>query len=146
MAFRFMSAISAVTNSCADVDSIVVGGYGFMGVCLDSVALLQHALTGTCTMYPLFLGGAGKTSLLDGYMEFEKQQPDYGEECAILRASLRQLPCDILVEPCHAVDAANRALASLPRSSIFASAESCKKDLVRARDFARRVQSELFSD
>lgn len=141
-AFRFMSAISAVTNSCADVDSIVVGGYGFMGVCLDSVALLQHALTGTCTMYPLFLGGAGKTSLLDGYMEFEKQQPDYGEECAILRESLRQLPCDILVEPGHAVDAANRALASLPRSSIFASAESCKKDLVRARDFARRVQSE----
>lgn len=141
-AYRLMTVISAVTNACADADNVVVGGYGFMGVCLDSVALLQHALTGSCTMYPLFLGGAGKTSLLDGYLEFGKDRADYSSEARILRTSLRQLPCDIVVEPSNAVDTADRALASLPPRSIFASVDSCKKDLRRAKEFATRVQIE----
>lgn len=140
--FRLMTVISAVTNAVADVDHVVLGGYGFMGVCLDSVALLQQAITGRCTLYPLFLGGVAKTSLLDGYSKFEKEKSEYSRESQILRSSLQYLPCDILVEPRNAVDTAERALASLPQQSIFLSVESCKKDLKLARDFALQFQND----
>lgn len=140
--FRLMTVISAVTNAVADIDNIVVGGYGFMGVCLDSVATLQHALTGTCSIYPLFLGGAAKMYALDGYAIFGKDNQEYAKESHALLHSLKQLPCDILVEPANVIDTAQRAIASLPQRSIFAVVESCKHDLQDALDFARRLQYE----
>ena len=37
------------------------------GACLDSVALVQQALTGRTTLHPLLLGGAEKMRLADSY-------------------------------------------------------------------------------
>ena len=42
------------------------GGYGVLGVCTDSVASVQQALTGACTLFPLVLGGAAKVCVGGG--------------------------------------------------------------------------------
>ena len=44
-------------------------GYGYLGVCLDSAALIQQAVSGTCTLYPLILGGFAKAGLIVAYRE-----------------------------------------------------------------------------
>ena len=138
-AFRLMTVISCVTNLVADSNRIVLGGYGYMGVCLDSIAVLQQALTGSCTMYPLFLGGAAKMTLLDGYRMFQHHTCVYDKETSLLMRSLISLPCDLLVEPRDAAKTARRALAALPEKSIFKSLADCKRDLQEAIDLAERV-------
>jgi hypothetical protein len=139
-AFRLMTVISCVTNLVADSNHIVLGGYGYMGVCLDSIAVLQQALTGSCTMYPLFLGGAAKMNLLDGYRMFQDYTCEYDKETKLLMRSLISLPCDLLVEPRDAAKTARRALAALPEKSIFKSLADCKRDLHAVIELAERVE------
>ena len=127
--FRRITCISAVSNCIADENHVVVGGYGFMGVCLDSIALLQHSLTGTCSMYPLFLDGAAKMYLVQGYKIFERENATYREDAVALRESLIQLPSDIIVPPDKISATATRALSSLPEKSVFQCLESCKAQL-----------------
>lgn len=128
-ALRRITCISAVSNCIADENHVVVGGYGFMGVCLDSVALLQQSLTGTCSMYPLFLDGAAKMYLVQGYRIFEKENAMYREDAIALRESLIELPSDIIVPPDKVSSTARRALQSLPEKSVFQCLESCKSQL-----------------
>ena len=44
-----------------------MGGYGALGVCLDSVAAIQQAIAGTCTLFPLILGGEPKMRIIEVY-------------------------------------------------------------------------------
>ena len=39
--FQATSAVAAVTNKAADRTQLPMGGYGYLGVCNDSVAQLQ---------------------------------------------------------------------------------------------------------
>ena len=135
-AFRYSTVVSVVTNCTADLDHVVIGGYGYLGVCLDSVAAIQQALTGECTLYPLFLGGAAKMSVLDMYRRLREEikartghEWEYSGESIALSKAVSELPCDILTEPTDAAATAQRALHSLPERSIFASLRECKREL-----------------
>lgn len=84
-------------------------GYGMLGVCLDSVALIQQAMAGRCTIFPLLLGGEAKFSLLALYRQAAAEGWSYAPEARQLAAALAALPCDALQEPATAADAARWA-------------------------------------
>jgi hypothetical protein len=145
-AFRYSTVISVVTNCTADLDHVVIGGYGYLGVCLDSVAAIQQALTGECTLYPLFLGGAAKMSVLDMYRRLREEvkartghEWEYSGESIVLSKAIRELPCDILTEPTDVAATAQRALHSLPERSIFVSLRECKTELESVIDMCKDI-------
>ena len=80
-----------------------------LGVCLDSVALIQQAMAGRCTIFPLLLGGEAKFSLLALYRQAAEEGWAYAAEARQLAAALGALPCDALQEPASAADAARWA-------------------------------------
>ncbi len=131
-AARLMSIISAVTNAQADADQIVLGGYGYFGVCCDSVALLQATLlndTSATTIYPLLLGGGAKVCLSDAYEKFGAAHPAWKKDARRLRTSLCHLPCDIIVDDQRRC--AMRCLSSLPTKSIFTAVDAIRRQLER---------------
>lgn len=80
-----------------------------LGVCLDSVALIQQAMAGRCTIFPLLLGGEAKFTLLALYRQAADEGWAYAEEARELAAALGALPCDALQEPASAAGAARWA-------------------------------------
>jgi hypothetical protein len=46
------------------MEKLHLGGYGAIGFCIDSTALLEQALTGSTNMFPLTLGGLWRAATL----------------------------------------------------------------------------------
>lgn len=62
-ALQAASVVAAVTNYTADRSRLPNGGYGTLGVCNDSVAVVQAALGAQVTMFPCILAGSSKRAL-----------------------------------------------------------------------------------
>ena len=147
-ALRLTTASAAVLNFAAEENQLLFGGYGSLGVCIDSVAAVEVAMTGGCTLYPLILGGDAKMGLLRAYKKIEKLHArengaagewEYIEESRALQRGLLALPCDGIVEPGLAAATAKRALACLPKRSVFAGVERSRRALERALEVAEAV-------
>lgn len=131
-ALRLAAASACALNAAGHRDRLFSGGYGLLGVCLDSVAAVQRAASGRCSLYPLLLGGDAKAGLIALYREAAEAGWRYAPEAAALAAALRALPCDALPEPSEAASAAARALACLPERSLFAAVRECRDGLQAA--------------
>lgn len=130
---RLLTAATCVLNAAGQRDRLLFGGYGYLGVCLDSAAAIQQAFAGTCTLYPLVLGGDAKAALMALYAEAAAGGTwSHAAEAAALQRALARLPCDAVVEPAAAAAAARRALACLPASSPFAAVSGCRAELAAA--------------
>ncbi|KAL4428258.1 hypothetical protein ABPG75_002347 [Micractinium tetrahymenae] len=129
---RLVTAATCVLNSAAQSDRLLFGGYGHIGVCVDSVAALQWAMCRRCTLFPLVLGGEAKMRLLSLYQQARSAGWAYSREAADLQAALAALPYDAVQEPRTAADAARRALACLPPASPFAGVAACRRSLQAA--------------
>lgn len=146
-ALRLATAAATVVNFAAAEAGLMMGGYGALGVCIDSVAAIEAVLIdGGCTLYPLTLGGDAKMGLLMAYDVIEGLGAardggkwTYGAEATALRAAVAALPCDGLVEPTAAAATARRAMACLPERSIFAGAARCRAALEAAAAVADHV-------
>ena len=146
-ALRLSTTSAAVLNVAGAEGHLLFGGYGALGVCIDSVAAVQQVLTGTCTLYPLILGGEAKIGLLTCYKWVQKKAAaggtdgkwKYDEEARKLRDALNALPCDGIVEPGVAAATARRALACLPQRSVFAAVKRCRESLEAAIKAAESV-------
>lgn len=119
--------------------SNILAGYGHLGVCLDSVAVLQQAMLGRTTIFPLLLGGEAKMALISLYHEAQQEGWSYTSECSALRQALAALPCDALQEPASAAAAARRALGCLPKQSVFTAVAECRRSLDAALAAAERL-------
>ena len=128
------------------IAGLSLGGYGFLGVCVDSVAAVQHALFGKCTLYPLLLGGEAKMRLLDVYHRIQLlgEQTNkactgwkYNAEVKLLKQSIMALPCDGIVEPKAVISTVERALSSLPERSVFKAVSKCRESMQLAIDMAK---------
>ncbi|KAI8472352.1 MAG: hypothetical protein J3K34DRAFT_392383 [Monoraphidium minutum] len=64
---RVLTAATCVLNVAGQRDRLLFGGYGYLGVCIDSAAAVQQALTGRCSLFPLVLGGEAKMGLMAAY-------------------------------------------------------------------------------
>lgn len=63
----FSAIVSCVTNRMADVLNLPNGGYGYLGVCNDSVATIQAAMHEAITMFPCVWAGHAKTYMAESY-------------------------------------------------------------------------------
>jgi hypothetical protein len=189
-ALRLTTASSAALNVAASEEQLLMGGYGALGVCIDSVAAIQQSISGKCTLYPLILGGDAKMGLLSCYktirdcgrkqkntdnnsnttestktskitkaLSFGRNNKNnmndsaaaagggggarwkYDAEAEALISSLVALPCDGIVQPSRAAETAQRALDCLPKRSVFAGIEECRRTLNAAIKTANAVMA-----
>ncbi|KAJ8901735.1 hypothetical protein NDN08_003941 [Rhodosorus marinus] len=134
---KHASHIMNIYNYIATKWNLPVGGYGYSGVCLDSVALVQHSVKGETTVFPIMIGGGVKVEIAQAIQDFFDHvsaagQNEYKSIMRRIVSSLRQLPCDVLVEPHELEDACIRMMKTIPEKSPF-------KVCVDARNMAQRV-------
>ena len=125
LALDLCDLMAAVHNTAADLGHLHAGGYGALGFCIDSTALLEQALTGRSHLFPLTLGGLWRERLhrqLDQLLQ-DGLNPGIGndaEDCvARYRNALRALPSDLILQGDACAPALERLVASQPRHSPF---------------------------
>jgi hypothetical protein len=102
--------LSQVINAVADEKQLAVGGYGATGVCNDSVAVVQKAVTGRTTAYPLLM----RDALLADEVKQRRTDGDTSDDARLVRLekAIGETPSDAAAH----VNGRRRALASLPWS------------------------------
>ena len=100
--------LSDVINDVAAAAGLAMNGYGVTGVCNDSVAVVQQAITGHSTGYPLFM----RDQVLLPEIELRLHDRNRRDDAALreLKAAMALAPSD---EAMNASSAA-RARASIP--------------------------------
>jgi hypothetical protein len=118
-------AFADVVHQTAQRLNLYADGYGITGVCNDSVAVVQQALTGHADEYPLLMND----SVLYGELKKHLGQSSDPTYQSILKA-IKDLPSDTRANP----SAKARALASLPWAAgqePFASSAAAREILSR---------------
>jgi len=101
------------------------GGYGSLGFCLDTSALLQQATTGQCDLFPVLLAGVWRERLLRCSVQLQGQLGSDLSTAHQLAAeryaqAVTQIPMDLSHHGSQSINDAQRRLrACLPRSSPF---------------------------
>ena len=112
--------MGAIHNSEASMDNLQLGGYGAIGFCIDSTALLEYALTGHTNLFPLTLGGLWRERLsahLDQLLEHSMRPNE--EAIDRYKIAIEQMPQDLYHTSDTRKDAKRRLLASQPSHSPF---------------------------
>ena len=115
--------IAHVHNLEASESHLRLGGYGSLGFCIDSTALLQQALCGRCDLFPLVLPGLWRERLLRRCSALEGAGAMHASALPALEAyrrALVTLPLDFSHHGTSSADAWRRLQASLPLRSPFA--------------------------
>lgn len=125
-AIAVAGAFTDVVNTTAKEKNLYAGGYGITGVCNDSVAIVQQAVTGRATQYPLLM----KDSVLSGAISDRLGDANKSDDAAYkaIRKAMRELPSDLRKNDSQK----ERALASLPWAAgrePFASSEEARRIL-----------------
>ena len=99
---------SDMVNDVAAAQKLAVGGYGITGVCNDSVAVVQHAMTGRSTAYPLLM----RDETLAGELSARVKDKDKRDDASYTRLakSVKAVPSDAVAND----SARARALESMP--------------------------------
>ena len=116
----FCELMGAVHNSEAKFSHLHMGGYGALGFCIDSTALLEQAITGQTHLYPLTLGDHWRQRLdrqLQQQLASGLKATD--DSVSRYRHSLDQLPQDLCHDRGSRNEAYRRLTASQPRHSPF---------------------------
>lgn len=111
--------IALIHNQEATAHHLRLGGYGSLGFCIDSTALLQQAVRGRCDLFPLVLPGLWRERLDQRAARLARHGAD-AEIVAGYRLALRDLPLDLSHHGTSASEAWHRLQASVPLSSPFA--------------------------
>jgi len=115
--------IALVHNLEASASHLRLGGYGSLGFCIDSTALLQQALCGRCNLFPLVLSGLWRERLLrrcSTLVEDGVVRTAALPVVASYQRALGDLPLDFSHHGSTVSDAWRRLQASLPLRSPFA--------------------------
>ena len=112
--------MGAIHNSEASMGKLHLGGYGAIGFCIDSTALLEQALTGSTSLFPLTLGGLWRERLsaqLNHLLDHNMRPND--EAVDRYKVAIEEMPQDLYHNSETRKDARRRHLASQPRHSPF---------------------------
>jgi hypothetical protein len=107
-AVRMAGILSDVINHAARDQALQASGYGITGVCNDSVAIIQHALTGRVTGYPLLMRDETLAPEIAKRLGDQARWDD--ADLRAIRRSIAAVPSDVQA---NATSGA-RALASIP--------------------------------
>lgn len=110
-AVRLAGAFTDVVEDAAKRLDLYADGYGITGVCNDSVAVVQQAVTGNATQYPLLMNDSVLLGELQRRLSDGDRTGDAGYRA--LKKAIGELPSDARPNP----SAARRALESLPWES-----------------------------
>jgi hypothetical protein len=130
---RLTEVVALVHNRLASSQQLMLGGYGPLGLCIDSVALLQQSLSGSCDHYPLLLHGIWRQHLLAESLAIEPRLA--AESAALLAANrsyqqaLEDLPIDLAHHGLERSNAWGRLRSTLPLVSPFALVQRIQADL-----------------
>ncbi len=107
-AISIAGAFTDVVNTTAREQNLYAGGYGITGVCNDSVAVVQQAVTGSADSYPLLM----KDAALSQAIKELRSDGDTSDDAALrkIQQAMRELPSDVTANASQK----RRALASLP--------------------------------
>lgn len=107
-AISVAGAFTDVVNTTARAKNLYADGYGITGVCNDSVAVVQQAVTGHADAYPLLM----RDEVLYGALKERLGDANKADDPAYkaIRKAMRELPSDVR----HNESQQRRALASLP--------------------------------
>lgn len=112
--------MALVHNRAACRLGLRCGGYGSLGFCIDTTALLQQAMRGEWSLFPLLLGGIWRQRLLN---ETQRCEPlcgaDHAKALQRYRLALDQLPLDLSHHGAGRAEAWRRLRACQPQSSPF---------------------------
>ena len=120
---RLCGLIAHVHNLEASESHLRLGGYGSLGFCIDSTALLQQALCGRCDLFPLVLPGLWRERLLrrcSALVDAGAVPLPALPALEAYRRALLTLPLDLSHHGTSTADAWRRLQASLPLRSPFA--------------------------
>lgn len=125
-AIAVAGAFTDVVNTTAKAMNLYADGYGVTGVCNDSVAVVQQAVTGKATQYPLLM----RDEVLYGALKERLSDADKSDDPAYraIRKAMRELPTDLRRNDSQK----ERALASLPWAAgrePFVSSEEARRIL-----------------
>jgi len=109
--------IALVHNLEASEQQLVKGGYGSLGFCIDSSALIQQVMEGRCQLFPVLMGGIWRERLRRRSSQLE---PQAGPWLQAYRQALLDLPHDGSVHGSAADEALQRLRHCQPISSPFA--------------------------
>ena len=128
-AMALCAVLGDVIQDVAIQKKMAMSGYGVTGVCNDSVAVIQQAMTGTITGYPLFM----RDGVLLPEIETRLKDRNRHDDAALktLKAAIAAAPSDDVAN----ASAAKRALASMPWAAgqaPFASTEAARAILEQA--------------
>ncbi len=120
-AIEITELIAAVHNMEASSQKLHLGGYGALGYCIDSTALLAQCLNGSTHLFPLTLGGIWRERLrrsLDILLD-----QGFCINTSVVdryRWGLDTLPQDLSLQGSARLEAMQRLLSCQPSHSPFA--------------------------
>jgi len=114
--FDLLEVIALVHNHEASDRQLLHGGYGSLGFCIDSSALIQQVMEGHCQLFPVLMGGIWRERLLRRVNELGAAAAPWLEP---YRQALHDLPHDGSLHGSAAANAQKRLLACQPLSSPF---------------------------
>ncbi|MBM5784283.1 MAG: hypothetical protein FJ076_05430 [Cyanobacteria bacterium K_DeepCast_35m_m1_288] len=114
--FNLLEVIALVHNHEASERQLLHGGYGSLGFCIDSSALIQQVMEGRCQLFPVLMGGIWRERLLRRVNQLGTAAAPWREP---YRQALHDLPHDGSLHGSAAANAQQRLLACQPLSSPF---------------------------
>ena len=121
LALDLCDLMAAVHNTAAAQGKLRTGGYGALGFCIDSTALVEQALTGCCHLFPLTLGGIWRERLRHHLEQLLHQGLRVMDDTSVerYRHALDTLPSDLNLHGNACAGALDRLRASQPAHSPF---------------------------
>lgn len=146
-----LAALLAVTfNAMGTEMNLPFGGYGVLGVCNDTAALLDYAVRGTTSTHPLISTGRylmhTARRLLRLHNSFEALDGNHKESINGIRrliAATCNIPSDLHASPSNVIDATNRLLAGQPKDLCFQLEVESKQIMTTLKNKYEQFQHEL---
>lgn len=121
----FCDWMSLVHNQQSSAMQLPYGGYGSLGFCIDTSALIQQAMTARCDLFPVLLGGVWRERLRRCSQDLHARAsqtlgPGHHQAAEQYAQALMQIPSDLSLQGQQTISEARRRLKSCqPSSSPF---------------------------
>ena len=134
LALTISELMGAIHNWVAMKDEMRIGGYGAIGFCIDSTALLNQAVIGCSTLFPLTLGGLWRERLSRSLSTLlEKGLIIDTESVDRYKAALENLPQDMFLNGPSRDEAWKRLITSQPGHSPFKTVRALNGEAAEAK-------------
>lgn len=108
-AIRMCALVSVTFNRIATEQNLPFGGYGILGMCNDSATIIDLALRGTTSAYPLLSTGRYLNHIVSSFTKLKNElSPISCEDLTCLIKSTGNLPSDLHISPAKLINLSER--------------------------------------